>query len=70
MEPHWCYIACIANLFLSIKSVTPVEINVSMFFFYKCKAGTKRAISFIRKAFMHVDQHYDQNISIYVYILY
>ena len=28
--PHWCYIACIWNLFLSIKSVTPVEINVSI----------------------------------------
>ena len=30
MEPHWCYISCIGNLILSIKSVTPVEINVSI----------------------------------------
>jgi len=32
MEPHWCYITCIRNLILSIKSVTPVEINVSKMF--------------------------------------
>ena len=30
MRPDWCYIACIGNLILSIKSVTPVEINVSL----------------------------------------
>ena len=30
MGPHWCNIACIGNLILSIKSVTtPEEINVS-----------------------------------------
>ena len=29
MGPNWCYTACIGNLLLSIKSVTPVEINVS-----------------------------------------
>ena len=28
---HWCNIACIGNLILSIKSVTPIVINVSMF---------------------------------------
>ena len=30
MGPHWCYIACKGNLILSIKSETPLEINVSM----------------------------------------
>ena len=29
--PHWCYIACIGNLLLSIKSAIPVDINVSIF---------------------------------------
>ena len=31
MGPHWCNIACIRNLILIIKSVTPVEINVSIY---------------------------------------
>ena len=30
MGPHWCYIAYIENLILSIKSVTLVEINISI----------------------------------------
>ena len=34
MGPHCCYIACIGNLVLSIKSVTPVETNVSILFIY------------------------------------
>ena len=41
--PHWCNIACIRNLILSNKSVTPAEINFSIPSAHGERPGSGRA---------------------------